>query len=95
MATFLFYAQAKYLLSLRLQLSNCLSELSRCALIMAVSMRLEPIDVPILIKSRLKRQGFRPNFSISSDIRARGGQPALFILEQQPLRKVLNRALIQ
>ncbi len=37
---------------------HCLSELSRCALIVAVSTRLEPVDLSTLIQSRARSTGF-------------------------------------
>ena len=49
---------SKILVVFKGTVKHCLSELSRCALIVAVSTCLEPVDIPILIESRLKKTGF-------------------------------------
>jgi hypothetical protein len=62
--------QAKMLVVFVDTLKHCHSKLSRCARIVAVSTRLEPVDLSILAclgctnqeKAVLKERGFRPKF---------------------------------
>lgn len=49
---------SKVLVAFRVAVKHCPSELSRCALIVAVSTCLEPVDTSILIQSRRETTGF-------------------------------------